>query len=198
MFSATNPEARDCPYSGKFSIAGLKILQRNARSLIPKPTIESNITQSEDSGKPKRSRAHNHRKHKHISTESAADENLSESERKKKKYDRFLEKVFAKETLKKEQRLKRKMELEANGTLPFHNSSSEIESGLHNLTKLDSLRIRRSSGKADSTSCVNNEFTMLDIGCNMQESMEFHSSCDNKDFITGKIYVLLFKNSLGD
>lgn len=178
--SASNPESKDCPYSGKFSIAGLKIHQRNARSLeaiLSSDSVKSNHN-------------HNYKKHKHFN--ESDDQKLTPVERRKRKYQKFLEKIFAKEALKT-MRLKRKEFSKLNATELSHNSSEFENVILSNSTvekyltgyQSQTFRSRRSSGNVDGATCVDSEFTTLDIGCNTHENMEFHSSCDNKEFITG-------------
>ncbi|XP_077285540.1 uncharacterized protein LOC143910818 [Arctopsyche grandis] len=174
----SNPEAKDCPYSGKFTIAGLKIHQRNARSLEV-PSIKNESV--------KNHHKHYNKKHKH-SIRNDEDELLVTIERRKRKYQKFLEKIFAKETLKRE-RLQQKMSSKSNTTVSSQNITKHENTTFSNITKLAesqsrNYRNRRSSSNVDTSTCINSEFSTLDIGCNTHENMEFHSSCDNKEFIT--------------
>lgn len=131
---------------------------------------------------------HGHRKHKYLDANGNQEE-ISNVEWQKIKYQKFLEKIFAKEAHKKELRIaKKKLLLLLNDTSILSNKTvdeSDIIS-FDNVTEYVSNRTRRSTkSSSESNTCVNSEYTMLDIGCNTEENMEFHSSCDNKDFLTG-------------
>lgn len=159
----------------------MKIHQRNARSLEAPNVRNDTVTL-----RPKSAHKHGHRKHKYSDSEDHVDK-LSIVERKKLKYHKFLEKIFAKEALKRDMKVKRVL----NETSALLNvTSNSLVSNVSSDMQL--ARNRRSSINVDSAACINSEFTMLDIGCNSQESMEFHSSCDNKEFITGNYRYLIF------
>lgn len=112
-FPASNPESKDCPYSGKYEIQNRR--RRETRS-------------SEDHSN-KREKAmfeHNRR---------------------------------------------------VNGSRLFNFSVS-------NMSSAPMLRSRRESdGEA---SCVVNSYNRLEVGCNSVKNMEFYSTCENREVVTGE------------
>lgn len=64
-----------------------------------------------------------------------------------------------------------------NGTRLFNFSVS-------NMSEAPMLRSKRQSGGSE-VSCVVNNYNKLEVGCNSVKNMEFYSTCQNKEYVTG-------------
>lgn len=47
----------------------------------------------------------------------------------------------------------------------------------------------RSRRQANEVGCVVSGFKRLEVGCNSVKNMEFYSSCENKEVITGELQL---------
>lgn len=113
--SASNPESKECPYSGKYTIS-------------------------------------NHRHQRSISS-----------------YHRI--------------RSRRENPIDYNHRV---NNSKMLNFSLRNISDMPIMRSRRQSN--DEISCINSVYNKLEVGCNTAKNMEFYSTCDNKELVTGTRY----------
>lgn len=122
FFSASNPESKECPYSGKYLIQSR--YQRNARSLH---------------------------------------EDKSDLEHRNKRDKAMLE-----------------HNRRVNGTRLFNFS-------VRNMSETPILRSRRQSDGSEVGCSVSN-YNRLEVGCNSVKNMEFYSTCENKELVTGTFF----------
>lgn len=118
IFSASNPESKECPYSGKYAIENNQHSRR-----------KRSVQAEQDSVRRKREQAkeHNHR-------------------------------------------------VVGSRMLNFN---------VRNMSDAPMLRSKRQSDGSD-ISCVINNYNKLEVGCNSVKNMEFYSTCQNKEYVTGE------------
>lgn len=54
-----------------------------------------------------------------------------------------------------------------------------------NMSVAPMLRSKRQTDGSE-VSCVGNSYNKLEVGCNSVKNMEFYSTCQNKEYVTGE------------
>lgn len=125
LFPASNPESKECPYSGKY------VIEKNQHSRSVRSVKQAPI---------------NHK--------TKPEEEIPEHNRR------------------------------VNNTRLFNYS-------VRNMSDAPMLRSKRQTDEGE-VSCVVNNYNRLEVGCNSVKNMEFYSTCDNREYITGELCYMVY------
>lgn len=94
----------------------------------------------------------------------------------------------ARSLTEKEREVRSKRDRETVGHSRRFNHTRLFNFSVRNMSDTPMLRSRRQSDDGD-VNCGSSNYYRLEVGCNSAKNMEFYSTCENKDSVTGEFVM---------